>query len=1231
MMKRTLTTRILSMILALCTVFTMVPAVFATEAEETQFLEVIPEETQYLELPSREENPEEIVPQETVPVKIAPVELESELPFGLKGMPEGYVLSEEQLASKFQLAEFGDLDALRTAVPGKDYVANEVVAYAKDEAEARMIAEAYNGILESFDYNTAVIKLQSISVMDAVALSADMRYNLPVVSQNGIVTLDPVETRKESESALSAKVLSLLPQRRDWEYWVEDAMTNPDPFLTNPKGDNSPVYSQIYQWWHDTVDTYAAWGVTTGNRQIKVAVLDTGVYASHEDLTGRVSHINVGYGTGDGNGHGSNVAGIIAATMNNGKGGAGIAPGVSILSVKVLQDNGSGTDSYIIKGVRAAADNGAHIINMSLGGPAYSQTYQDAVNYAVRSGTTVIAAMGNDGTNLKCYPAAYSNVIAVAATDMTNNRTNFSNYGSWCDVAAPGYMLWSTGYRYRDDYIGMSGTSQATPVVSGLAALYMSAKGWVSPATMEKVLESSCVKGGSNLGKGIVNAANMFGKNGGSVYYEVTDAYDPSGSTVYDGSTVPCDTLLWLYSDPPLDDNGAVVYTINGKNPTIKNGEIVNGELFTGPISLEQYAGKSITVKAISVSGVGVAGSVKTLKLKVSTSASISSIAIEGPTKLVSGKSATYKATVNPAKANQGVKWSIVEKNGMSSAKISSSGKLTTSSKQEGYVIIRATSKANANKYKDFKVTTLKMKPVSSMSLSQKSATLTLGTGYSADTRLQLSITKMVDSSKNPISPSFSGVTWTSSKTSVATVDKNGLVKAVAPGTATITCKTLDGSGKSATCKVTVKQRVTSISVSGNVSVAPGSSATYKATVNPTNASSKSVTWSLSGAPSGSKISSSGKVTLPKSAQSYIGYSFRVIATAKDGSGKTGSMTVKIQPKCTGLYATYSGQDSRLVTLKSGYVSSAVLYTYEDTYYSGNDTDIKLGVTGKNLTPTVKWSSSKPDVATVDSNGNVKAVKAGTAKITATAQDGSGKKATVTINVRNPVSSMAVKSSLAAGKLGDQQQAFGQNATGQLAYGKSASHSVVFADTYGTVSNKAVTWSFTVEDSRYTYTNYCKNNKLVKISSSGKVTTSSKLANIGTDNLTLRVIATSKDNPSVTAYYEYNLQPAAKKVRSNYSSVRMPRMPGNGNGYVSTVTIYVDKSRYDDLTVYDLSASSSNPDVAGVYTLEPYQYSNTWVSYQMQIVSGMKKGSATITVKLNDGSGKSCKVKATVY
>jgi len=275
------------------------------------------------------------------------------------------------------------------------------------------------------------------------------------------------------------------------------------------------------------IDAFEAWDKTKGNTAVAIAILDTGIDQSHEDLKAKIA-ANVNFSSSstvdDKYGHGTHVAGSAAAITNNSKGVAGTCPDCVLYNVKVLSDNGSGSWSGIANGIGWAADNGAKVINMSLGGSSGSKTVEDAVNYAWNKGVVIVAAAGNDGTSNPTYPAFYTNVIAVAATDHNDKKASFSNYGSWVDVAAPGVNILSTAPDHNNriwvrgvKYGTISGTSMATPHVAGVAGLVWSLTGTGSCST------NSCVRSkiednadnisgtGTFWAKGRVNACKSVG------------------------------------------------------------------------------------------------------------------------------------------------------------------------------------------------------------------------------------------------------------------------------------------------------------------------------------------------------------------------------------------------------------------------------------------------------------------------------------------------------------------------------------------------------------------------------------------------------------------------------------------------------------------------------------------------------------------------------------------------
>jgi len=226
------------------------------------------------------------------------------------------------------------------------------------------------------------------------------------------------------------------------------------------------------QWALQHIHAPKLWQVTAGNSPILVAVLDTGIDQHHEDLCGKImadENFTNSPVTEDKYGHGTHVAGIIAANRNNGLGIVGLAPESSLLNVKVANDKGQLDISAVAEGIIWAVDKGANVINISIALKEYSPQLEDAVRYAWSHGAVIVAAAGNNGSELPVYPALFENCIAVAALRQDGTLAPLSNYGDWVDIAAPGFNIYSTlpsnSYGYK------SGTSFATAYVSGLAAL----------------------------------------------------------------------------------------------------------------------------------------------------------------------------------------------------------------------------------------------------------------------------------------------------------------------------------------------------------------------------------------------------------------------------------------------------------------------------------------------------------------------------------------------------------------------------------------------------------------------------------------------------------------------------------------------------------------------------------------------------------------------------------------
>lgn len=286
------------------------------------------------------------------------------------------------------------------------------------------------------------------------------------------------------------------------------------------------------QWALSDLNATATWTMSTGSG-VKVAVVDTGVQATHPDLSGRVlsgaefvsgGGVSTGNGQDDQNGHGTHVSGIIAADRD-GDLVTGIAPSSSILPVRVLDSSGSGWNSDVDAGIIWAADNGADVINLSLGGSSSSSVDAAAISYAVNTKhVAVFAAAGNGGAGASPnYPAAYPGAVGVSAVDSSNTIAGFSNRGSYVDLAAPGVSIISD---YPTSTVAtMSGTSMATPYASGSAAVALSALRGRNPAAtgteVTGALQSTATDLGAagrddNYGHGLVNPYAAIMSLGGS-------------------------------------------------------------------------------------------------------------------------------------------------------------------------------------------------------------------------------------------------------------------------------------------------------------------------------------------------------------------------------------------------------------------------------------------------------------------------------------------------------------------------------------------------------------------------------------------------------------------------------------------------------------------------------------------------------------------------------------------
>jgi serine protease len=397
---------------------------------------------------------------------------------------------------------------------------------------------------------------------------------------------------------------------------VQEYALRPDVVYAEPNyyaqayaAPNDPLYK--YQWnfadpANGGIGMEAAWGQSTGGGVI-VAIIDTGIayesyggYVQAPDLAGTAfvpgyDFVNNDNHANDDNSHGTHVAGTVAQSTNNGVGVAGIAYNAKLMPIKVLDKRGSGSYANIALGIRYAADNGAKVINMSLGGPVPAQVLEDALAYAYGLGVTIVAAAGNDATGTVGYPAAYdAYVIAVGATRLDKQLAYYSNWGTSLDLVAPGgdVNVDQNGDGYGDGilqntfnpstkrvgdfgYYFFQGTSMASPHVAGAAALVIANGIATKPADVQKVLQDTAVDLGAagrddRYGYGLVNVAAALGQPVEPPVNQAPTADSQSVSTKV-GTPV---AITLTASDP--DDDVLLFSIVNGPTSGALSGEAPN-------------------------------------------------------------------------------------------------------------------------------------------------------------------------------------------------------------------------------------------------------------------------------------------------------------------------------------------------------------------------------------------------------------------------------------------------------------------------------------------------------------------------------------------------------------------------------------------------------------------------------------------------------------------------------
>ena len=403
-----------------------------------------------------------------------------------------------------------EVELLSMMEPGVDYTDREGVFLADSCEEALSVASEYDADLKSFEDGVAVVEFRE-STVDTYTSAASSDGITRFIEPNILFELDDeieepftfedyadLDSAEEGVTEEDGAESGYAAAETYAESGSPAELTDvdeekPDPYASSESG--------AYQYAHDKIHDLEAHKVADGSG-IRIAVIDTGVNAEHEELEGVVSvnyissvlssfkdKRNAGK---DYHGHGTHVCGVIAAKKNNGKGGYGIAPGVHIDSIQVSVTGSKFSLSDVALGVKKAIALSDKIINMSLGADTNNSVLREVLDEAYSKGILCVGAAGNKSSTDKRYPSSEDDVVAVAASTINGGLAYYSNYGDWVDIIAPGSSIYSTylysssvnasvsknrvsGNSAKNSYGRLSGTSQAVPVVSSVAALIYSA------------------------------------------------------------------------------------------------------------------------------------------------------------------------------------------------------------------------------------------------------------------------------------------------------------------------------------------------------------------------------------------------------------------------------------------------------------------------------------------------------------------------------------------------------------------------------------------------------------------------------------------------------------------------------------------------------------------------------------------------------------------------------------
>ncbi len=1081
-------------------------------------------------------------------------------------------LTSDEQAAKDMLSQ--DLDALDASEAGESYDSDEVICLCDSKEEAERVAQAYGAIVKSYAYGVAELEIQKMpNVAATMSLAADQTNNLPAVYPNYYRQTDTIDTHNESFS---------------------------DPFT---KQDNS-----LYYDYHEVINSKFVWHEEEVNPELKsriesiaVVVIDTGINEDHEDLQGIiVDPVNTVADEADEqqpyddlNGHGTKVAGTIAALANT-MGGRGIACGTKVIPVNARDViTGNLKDAAIIRGINYAIERvdsrNVRVINMSLGSESFSSVYLQPVKNANEAGIVVCASAGNSNSQSVHFPSDCDGIISVGAVNDKLKKSMFSNYGSKVDVCAPGGdqganakadNYYTKEYFYvpsingTDQYDHFCGTSTASPVAAAVTALLIAGdenfynnKTAATVAQVEERLKNTSkkVNTGYALGVGCVDAAAALG----------IDAVAPLPTAdAATGSTITPGTLLSLQTE---NTDAAIYYTTNGKTPTPDAMNTTNTLVYNDTDKIELSGKGSVTVKALSVL-YGKTSKVATFTYKYADSLldTVQVTVKNGSTGVAIGKTLALQAVVLPAYAkNQKVNWSSSD---TSIATVNSNG--VVMGLALGSVTITAVAADGSGKQGTIDITVAN--PVTSLTIMDGYQTvLEEGATYS------LSLYNPTDGLGNvdvqPADATGSFVFTTSNK-SIASVDETGTVTAVKTGTATVTVTAGDGSGKKDTIQVKVLTPVRTIEITDKAGINK-ISAKQKLTpiVTFNGGTSKpdnvKLIWSITdGADLATINATTGVVTANKVIEAAGTITIR--ATSQADAAVYGELTFNVYPLT-----------DEIVTKALAYIGKKDAAYYFSSYVSA--------VYPSDTVKRYRYTSSNPSVVMINEDtGYHRCLKSGVANLTMLALDGSNEKATV---------KLTVTALTGVGFINDKRN---------IVYpGKSLTLKPVSIPSTETLYANAYNREWFVRDGSYYYdsqNDYIKvTNGVVSLKSNAEPFTSMR-----TDYVRFRYWST-KDA------HDYHYDDSSYYFQKFVPVEVYPKGTTNVVLNTSAATMQIG-----DTEVLEPSSLPSNA-CQSYYT---YQTSNVKVAkvYTNGTVLAVGNGTANITVTAGDGSNKRAVFKVTV-